>query len=71
MKFTIDSNNMRVSILRGQITYAKGRAARSRTGRWRLKLNDRRALAAGRYTLIYRARVRGRWITRREPVTIR
>jgi hypothetical protein len=71
VKFTVDSDNIGVSVARGAITYATGRALRTRAGGWRLELHERRAISAGRYTIVYRARVRRRWTTRREAITIR
>ncbi len=67
---TIRSADIRVSLVRGQVIYATGHAVLTRAGRWRLVLQDRRAVAAGRYALVYRVRVHRRLTTHRETITI-
>jgi hypothetical protein len=55
---------------RGRL-YAQGTAVRARSGRWTLRLHERRRLTAGHYRLVLRARVHGRWVSRSWGFTIR
>jgi Collagen triple helix repeat (20 copies)/Galactose oxidase, central domain/Kelch motif len=60
----------RAMLERGRVIYAAGTGVVSSRGRTKLVLVERRALPAGRYTLVLRRRVHKRWVNIREVITL-
>jgi hypothetical protein len=58
-------------VSRGKQVDARGSVRHAGANRIRLVLSKLRALAPGRYVLRLRQRVRGQWIDRGIPITIR
>lgn len=70
-KFKIASNDLGATIARAGVTYARGFANPTGTGRWELALTQHlRTLRPGRYTLTLRRRHGQRQIRERTKITI-
>jgi hypothetical protein len=70
VKLNAEGIAARAQLERGKVIYAAGTGVVGSRGRAQLLLAERRALAAGRYTLVLRRRAHERWISVREEVTL-
>jgi hypothetical protein len=68
--FVMNSDGIRAGVSRANLIYAKGTAVRTTSGRWWVKIEARRIIHSGRYTLTLRGRHNGHRMTRRVSIRI-
>ena len=70
IKFQLDSDDLVTVASRAHVVVATGVEVTLGHGRTQLMLTPRRPMRRGRYTLTRRSHHDGRWITRRETITV-